>query len=98
MSGGSYNYLYSQDLSNISTDDLQAMAGKLLKEGAEQAAKDTIAVIELRDRLCDEFNNAINNLRDLWRVAEWQHDFDLGYEDLVEAIDEYNKLKENRTK
>lgn len=96
MSGGSYNYLYSQDLSNISSDDLEAMAGKLLKEGAEQAAKDTLAVIELRNRLCDEFDNAVNDLRDLWRVAEWQHDFDVGYEDLVEAIADYNKLKENK--
>lgn len=93
MSGGSYNYLYSQDLHSISIEDLERMVEKLSALGASKAARDTQMIILLHYRFENEFNEAVNPLRDLWRIAEWEEDFDVSRESLMEAINEYNQLK-----
>lgn len=74
MSGGSFNYLFTQE--PYSDRDLELMAQWLRDHGMPEAAEDTLAL------RCPRASGA---LEDLWRAVEWHVSGDWGVERVERA-------------
>lgn len=92
MSGGSFNYLYRQDLVPRLIL-LRVMADVLREQGYEDAANRTMEVVE--------HMNAIElihrELRDIWQAAEWMVSGDSLLENLAEAVQAWKEKKGTTT-
>jgi hypothetical protein len=86
MSGGSFNYLYTQD--PYSVEDLEQMADELRSRGMYEAAKETRALIPHR---------ASQELEELWHAVEWHRSCDWSEAQVAKAFvkydDEFQKRK-----
>lgn len=88
MSGGSFNYLCNQSLSN---GDLEQMADQLDEMAPNSAAaKETRALVDLLRRIDGD-----EALRGVWRAVEWWRSSDYSEDQAREAIAEYDQNTES---
>lgn len=96
MSGGSFNYLYCKDSSQLLSGDvdeeLQRMADELAKLGyAADAAKETEALL-LTIRQCrNRIEASRSRLESVWHAMEYWQSNDWGESSLKEALEAYRK-------
>lgn len=83
MSGGSFNYLFTQE--QYSEEDLRTMAAWLRGHGMHRAADETLTFISPR---------ADEALIGLWKAAEWCESQDWGFDYVVEAHDYYSEARD----
>ncbi len=75
MSGGSFNYLYSQD--PYIEEDLRQMADDLRSRGMYEAAEATMELVPPR---------ASKELTDLWHAVEWHRSCDWSEREVARAF------------
>lgn len=88
MSGGSFDYLYSQDLVTR-RETVAEMAKCLREEGHEDAAIATEKVLSL----FDDVEAAQAHLYDVWHAAEWMRSGDTGEDDLRASVERWRAKK-----
>lgn len=95
MSGGSYNYLYHADSSDIGNkiDDLKDMINRLSELGFEQACKDSQNILDTVKQL----DSMIDNISNVWKSVEYMDSGDWGIEEVKDEIEKYN-VKTNEMK
>lgn len=82
MSGGSFNYLHSQE--PYDGEDLRAMASELEARGMHRAARETLALVPRK---------ADSALEALWRAIEWNVSGDIGPTQVVLALAAFNDAR-----
>lgn len=96
MSGGSYNYLCYKDIEDLFPwgGNLEQMADRLAGLGyAEDAAKETVALI-LRMRQFQVWGDSmIDRLGPVWKAVEWWDSCDSSEDRVKEALAEYRGEK-----
>lgn len=88
MSGGSYNYLYCKDssqlLSGEADEELQNMADRLAGLGyANDAAKETQSLLLLLRQSRNRIESQIERLKDVWHIVEWVDSGDSSEPDIL---------------
>lgn len=95
MSGGSFNYLYCRDVSDLfdSTEDLEKMEQYLIEHGYNDVAKDTRRLIEYvaSSRIRIEVLQGL--LKDVFKAAEWCSNGDWNKKELVDAVEKYRRIE-----
>lgn len=92
MSGGSFNYLYSKDVSELmnSMDDLVAMRDQLAKVGyAQDAARETDELICMINQFQVLIGVRMDRLRSTWQAMEWWKSYDIGEEGFQDSLNDY---------
>ena len=90
MSGGSFNYLYTQTPGQVlDSEELQRMADEIRELGydAKDVASRTQALVELRDRVAAE----IEALGPVWQAVEWWRSCDWSRDQVLIAIGAYRE-------
>jgi hypothetical protein len=91
MSGGSFNYLSSQDpdqLMNMESE-LQSMVDYLNNNGAEDAAKETYELVLIMRQFRVRADVTAKRLAEVWWAAELVTSGDSSFEELTKALKEY---------
>lgn len=95
MSGGSYGYLASLDMSELveraSKDgDIQQMADRLAGLGyASDAARETEELLLTLRQMENRINAMKNRLALVWRAVEWWDSCDCSEDDVKAALERY---------
>lgn len=91
MSGGSYNYLYHADSSDIGNkiDDLKDMIARLSKLGFKQASKDSQSILNNIKQLDAD----IEKISNVWKSVEYMDSGDWGIDEVKDEIEKYINLK-----
>lgn len=82
MSGGSFNYLYTQDPYRY--EDLKDMASDLRSRGMYDAAEETLALMPQK---------ASKELENLWHAVEWHRSCDWSEAQVAREFIKYEKAK-----
>lgn len=87
MSGGSYNYLFHADSSDIGnkTEDLTDMINRLKQLGFEHVSKDSQIILDTVKTLDD----MIDKIRNVWQSVEYCDSGDWGVEEIKDEVDKY---------
>jgi hypothetical protein len=93
MSGGSFDYLYSQDISKLLYQrwDLHDMIGALKSLGYEDAAKASEAFETAMDEALSNLEKLRSPLVEVWRAVEWCVSGDTNEDDVAKAIKEWRQ-------
>lgn len=92
MSGGSYDYLYSKDVSDLvnSRSTLDDMASRLQGLGyANDAAKETLSILHSIEHFQTRMENRLSRLSGVWKAVEWWDSCDTGSEYLDDELKKY---------
>lgn len=92
MSGGSFNYLYRQDLVP-KLILLRVMVDVLREYGYEDAANRTLEVVKHMEAI----ELLQGELKDVWQAVEWVVSGDSLPEDLAEAVKDWKEKKGTTT-
>jgi len=84
MSGGSFNYLYSQELSDAESN-IEGMRDYLHELGHHDAALRTADVLASLRAATD----IQQELRDVWQAAEWCRSCDYGPDQVKESVESW---------
>lgn len=89
MSGGSFNYLFVQDVDGLAQqrETIQRMADVLRNSGYESIAKDTEEILQL----FEQAEQKATKLKDVWHAVEWWVSNDWSEQDAKEAAEKYLK-------
>ena len=95
MSGGSYNYLYSneeQDFLHFGViDEMKQMAERLAGlDYASEAAERTKRLVQTLESCLNEVYQVKEDLEDVWKAVEWWDSHDWGEDRVKEAIEKFN--------
>lgn len=95
MSGGSWSYLYSKELSELlDHEDLIEAIGRRISEvetnDAVSPASDTFKLLEIISDFKIEMEKLLEKLRPVWKAVEWVDSFDSGPDALDEALKKYS--------
>ncbi|MBP5413663.1 MAG: hypothetical protein ILN61_00225 [Lachnospiraceae bacterium] len=93
MSGGSFNYLYCKEVTDLmnSASDLEEMSEILTREGYEDVARDMRRLIEYIKSAQIRIGVLAEQLRDIMKAVEWYEDCDIGKETLNTKIEAYRQ-------
>lgn len=98
MSGGSLNYLYTKEPSNVFDwdyiDELELVEEELLKRGAKDIAKDVRRFIEYIRTAENRISLLQEQLSDIFHAVEWRLSGDFGEDDLQKSIQSYREEAE----
>jgi hypothetical protein len=97
MSGGSFNYLYRTDSSDIQDhmSDLQSMADELTKiRYAEDAAAETEEIFLIVNQFQRRVDARIRRLSGVWQAVEWWRSRDSNEGDVKSALETYRESNE----
>jgi hypothetical protein len=93
MSGGSFNYLHTRDVTDLLRDgsgDLSHMVGELMELGyASDVAEDTAAILRDVRRTEDRLQTKIKRLAPVWRAMEWWRSCDISQADFKASLADY---------
>lgn len=93
MSGGSYNYLCYKDKHEMfkcgKTEDLEAMASRLIELGHEDAAKEVLNMKYTIQQSLVRVGVMKDRLNDVMKAVEWYDSSDSGIDRVDEAIKKY---------
>ena len=92
MSGGSFDYLYCKDISELMNDMhmLQAMADDLASLGyALDAAKETELFLLTLRQSTNRLEAMKERLEPVWKALEWWRSSDTNENDFKEALENY---------
>lgn len=97
MSGGSYDYLYCKEVSELmnSVADLEDMSETLIKEGYEDVALDMVRLTEYIKSANIRISVLSRQLRDVMKAVEWYDSCDIGKDTLNKQIEEYRRGGKN---
>jgi hypothetical protein len=94
MSGGSYNYLYADDLAGdlpTRRADIERMRDQLATyPDGEHAAAATQHILDLLDHAYRTIGEAQDRLENVWRAVEWSQSGDGAPDQVTEALAKYN--------
>ena len=93
MSGGSLNYLYNKEPSELfhRIDDLESVEYELLKRGAKDIARDVRRLIEYIEAAENRIGVLSEQLHDIMHAVEWRLSYDYGEDDLQHEIEAYRE-------
>lgn len=92
MSGGSYNYLFRDDLADLlgKETELREMADRLAGLGyAEDAARETEELLTMLRQWRIRAEVRVRRLSDVWHAVEWWDSSDWGEDKVREAVAAY---------
>lgn len=91
MSGGSFDYLYLKDASEIMQHviDVEDMSEICLKLGYIDIARDLTRLAEYSRSAYNRIEVLKDQLRDVMKAVEWYESKDIGEESLAKTIEEY---------
>lgn len=92
MSGGSYNYLFVKDASELLShmSELEEMAERLAGLGyAQDAAAETYELLQKIRQYEIMTNVTVNRLAGVWRSVEYWDSADCGEEAVKNSLEEY---------
>lgn len=91
MSGGSFNYLYCKEVSELfyAVDDLEGVELYLIKRGDKDIAQDVRRLIEYIRTAENRISVLKENLTDVLHAVEWRESGDWGEESLQRVLDKY---------
>lgn len=93
MSGGSFDYLYSQySLTELldRTDSIDTMGQTLRNAGYDAAAAATESILADIKAFEESILARVENLRGVWKAVEWTHSGDWGPESIAEEAAAFN--------
>lgn len=101
MSGGYYNYLYSQWAGDIAAsdsarNDLRAISQRLAGLGHESAAHDSRVTLAILEQATSAFTYLQEGLADVWKAAEWLDSNDWDVEPLNKSAERWNTLRSRK--
>lgn len=95
MSGGSFDYLYSQEPEQLITggfgDELERMAEWLSDHNAEDAAIETLGILYSINHIRTRLQVRLSRMTSIWRTVEWIESADMSVEQFPAALAEYRK-------
>lgn len=97
MSGGSFDYLFVKDASDILAveDDVQDMADALSRlEYAQDAATETKEILQALRDFRESMEFRLNRIASVWKGVEWWYSGDSGEDGVREALKEYRQKLE----
>ena len=90
MSGGSFNYLYAKDASDLLAgsrdEELEVMADALAHAGAQDAAQETRRLLAIVQEQRARIQARIDRLSALWQAMEWWKSNDTSAEDFQDEL------------
>lgn len=91
MSGGSYDYLYCKDPEELlgKANDIDDMAGTLIKMGHFDVAKDMTRLAEYIRSAYIRIDVLSKQLKPIMKAVEWYESADIGADELQKAVNEY---------
>lgn len=93
MSGGSYNYLFQKEPSELLSGqfdaELRLMAERLAELGYKDAAVTTEELSVILRQVRVRIEARIVNMAPVWRAIEWLDSFDSGPESVGTAIEKW---------
>jgi hypothetical protein len=91
MSGGSFNYLYSADATELFSfqKELREMADELTNRGFKDAATETERILAYLEHAERQIQVRADRLSDIWKAVEWHCSNDYGSAQVEEAIKKY---------
>lgn len=96
MSGGSFDYLYSKEASELceSRYELHNMADFMATEFPGTSAQiDTEQLVTDIETFIADVNKRIDALQKVWQAIEWWQSYDSVREDAQKAVDRYKMEK-----
>ena len=98
MSGGSYDYLFTEELEQMRWKDeiFKKMVNRLLELGYDDAARNTIEFQQMVKRYFLTMEVARDKLAPVWKAVEWADSGDTGMEPVGNAIAEYREINNHR--
>lgn len=98
MSGGSYDYLYCKETSELfqlqNIANIDDMATVLRRKGYEDVARDMLRLAEYLKSAWNRVDVLSDQLKDVMRSVEWYESCDFGDNDLERHINDYREGKE----
>lgn len=93
MSGGSHNYLYNKEASELfewgGVETLDYMATSMINHGAIDIAKDTLRLKNYIEQTLTRIEVMQEALRDVFKAVEWYESADIGRESMEKVFEEY---------
>ena len=92
MSGGSYDYLFIADTSQLfdRQETIRRMAERLTELGHHEAAKETEEVDLMINHARRRIEARAERLEKVWKAVEWYDSADWGIDSVSDAVAEYN--------
>ena len=95
MSGGSYDYLYCKETSELfqlqNIANIDDMADVLRRKGYEDIARDMLRLAEYLKSAWNRVDVLSDQLKDVMRSVEWYESCDFGEDTLKEHLEDYRK-------
>lgn len=93
MSGGSFNYLFLKDPSELldKEDDIDSMADILEEEGFYIEANYTRDILKEIQDFKESIEKKKDSVSEVWKAMEWKRSGDSGIKDVIKAA---NKFRE----
>lgn len=96
MSGGSFNYLFHKEVSDLmegqGIEDLKEMIEELEDNGFEDIAKDSITIYEDIQRIKLDLEKKLDRLSPVWRAVEYWRSADCSLDDVKKEVEKYRKV------
>jgi hypothetical protein len=101
MSGGSFDYLYSQEVFDLSSETVQSAVESLISEeysitGTEEVGTDLLTFLEELENVKQTLESRWSTFSSVLKALEWYYSGDAGEEDFRKAVLEYHQKRGER--